>query len=269
MNARRAIATGHIAAAFLLAAVACASEPVPGPSNRSGSERAPTSLSHELLDTVLSRHVKDGLVDYPALAQDQDFTAYLAALARIDPDLLSPREEQLAFWINAYNSSVLKGVVDHYPIKSVADVGLLGKWSFFKGLKFDVGGRSRTLDQIEHGIIRPDFHDPRTHFALVCASGGCPKLRSAAFHAEHLDAELERAAVDFVNDSAKVRLDRERGVLYVSSIFKWYEADFTKASGSVRAFIGKYLEQDLPAGARLEYLDYSWALNDLTHPPQS
>ncbi len=254
-------------AAFLLAVMACASEPVPGPVDRPGSGNAPTTVSHELLDKVLGRHVKEGLVDYPSLKQDHDFSAYLADLSRIDPSVLVSREEQLAFWINAYNSLVLKGVVDHYPIKSVADVGLLGKWSFFKGLKFDVGGRAHTLDQIEHGIIRPDFHDPRTHFALVCASGGCPKLRSEAFHPKLLDAELERATGDFINDPGKVRLDRERGVLHVSSIFKWYEEDFVKAYGSVPAFLGKYFKQDLPAGAHLEYLDYSWALNDLTNPP--
>jgi hypothetical protein len=261
------IAAAHAAAALLLAVTACASEPVPGPMNRSGSGDAPATVSHELLDKVLGRHVKDGLVDYPSIKQDPYFSAYLAELSRIDPTVLVSREEKLAFWINAYNSLVLKGVVDHYPIKSVADVGILGKWGFFNILKFDVGGRTRALDQIEHGIIRPDFHDPRTHFALVCASGGCPKLRSEAFHPNHLDAELDLAAGDFINDPGKVRLDRERGVLYVSSIFKWYEDDFVKAYGSVPAFIGKYIRQDLPAGAHLEYLDYSWALNDLTNPP--
>ena len=252
---------------LLFTALACASEPSRDISDRAGSGISGATVSHDRFDKVLGRHVKGGLVDYPSLGLDQDFYAYLADLSRVDPSALVSRAEQLSFWINAYNSSVLKGVVDHYPIKSVGDVGFLGKWSFFKGLEFDVGGRARTLDQIEHGIIRPDFQDPRTHFALVCASGGCPKLRSEAFHPEQLEAELERAAGDFINDPAKVRLDRERGVLYVSSIFKWYEEDFVKAHGSVQAFIGKYFEHDLPAGARLEYLDYSWALNDLTNPP--
>jgi len=230
---------------------------------------APTErLSFDLLDAALGRHVDDGLVDYAGLKDDSGFRRQIALLAAADPDALAPGDERLAAWINTYNALVLEGVVDRYPIRSITEVGPAGKWTFFRGLEFTVGGRRITLDHIEHSIIRPTFQDPRVHFALVCASIGCPKLSPRVFRASTLQADLDAAARRFINDPRKVSLDRSAAVLRLSEIFKWYEQDFVKASGSVPAFIARYLEGGLPPGVKLEYLEYSWALNDRPGPPR-
>jgi hypothetical protein len=243
-----------IRAAALLAAAALAGSGAAAP------------FSHDLLDGLLGRHVRDGLVDYAALKQDPGLRAYMDLLAAARPDDLPGRAGRLAFWINAYNACVLKGVADHHPIRSVRDLGLLGRFTFFKGLEFSVAGRDLTLDAIEHGILRAEFGDARIHFALVCASLGCPRLRSSAFHAERIEEELEAAARAFVRDPAKVRLDRAARTLHLSAIFDWYAADFEKEAGSVLAYVRRYLPPEDAAaageaGIRIVHDPYDWALN--------
>jgi len=219
------------------------------------------SLSHDKLDAALGRHVRDGLVDYASLKGDADFQRYLDLLAATDPAALSSQQERLAFWINAYNALAIKGVIDRYPIRSVTEVGEPGKWSFFSGIEHAIGGGRLTLDRIEHGIIRP-LLEPRAHFALVCASRSCPKLRSAAYHPDRLEFELEQASRQFINDPEKVRFDEKAGILYLSSVFKWYGDDFANKPGGAVGFIARYLGRELPPNPKIEYLDYSWALND-------
>ena len=221
-----------------------------------------------LFDRALRRHVHEGLVDYAGMKTDTDFVAASTALAALDPDTLATGSERLAFWINAYNALVIRGVVDNYPIASVTEVGLLGRWSFFKVTEFVVGGKGHTLDQIEHGIIRPVFQDPRAHFALVCGSLGCPVLRAEVWHADRLDAELDEAARAFMNDPSRVRIETDRGVLRLSRIFKWYRDDFEKAAGSIESFLRRYRTgAEVPGGLRLEYMEYSWSLNDWKGTP--
>ena len=251
----------------MLVSLGCAVVPTQEPAAGPGPGAQGCVPADPAFENALARHVREGLVDYSALAGDADFAAHVSRLATCGIEALDARQARLAFWINAYNALTLKGVLDNYPIKSVSEIGLTGRWAFFKATPFAVGGRSYTLDEIEHGIIRAGFDEPRVHFALVCASAGCPALRSEAYHPDRLEKELEEAARRFIRDPAKVRLDAERKVLHLSSIFKWYEDDFIKAGGSVVAFVGRYLETSPPAGIRIEYLDYSWALNDLRHPP--
>ena len=142
-------------------------------------QSAPATASFEVpLDRSLQRHVHEGLVDYQGISTDADFSAAIKALAELDPDKLATRSERLAFWINTYNALVIRGVIDNQPIESVQEIGLAGGWSFFSNTRFVVGGKPRTLDGIEHGIIRPRFEDPRAHFALECGALGCPALRA-------------------------------------------------------------------------------------------
>lgn len=215
------------------------------------------------LDLALKRHVHDGLVDYRALKTDVDFAAAVSALARVDAATLATTSERLAFWINAYNALVIRQVLDNFPIGSVTEVGLAGRWSFFKNAQFTVSGKPHTLDGIEHGIIRPVFAEARVHFALVCGAVGCPALRAGVWSAGPLESQLDEATRSFINDPSKVRPEPERGVLRLSPIFDWYADDFRKSAGSVVAFLNRYRTGPaIPAGLKIEYMEYSWSLNE-------
>ena len=224
-----------------------------------------SEFSHELFDQVLRKYVNaQGRVDYAGLKSDSGtLESYLNLLAVNAPSDKATFQTGLAFWINAYNALTIKGVLDHYPITSVRKVKLFG--GFFSRIKFQVGGRSYTLDNIEHDIIRYEFSDPRIHFALVCASLGCPILESRAFVPETLEKRLDNATANFINNPEKVRLDRENSVLYLSQIFEWYAEDFEDTHSSVINFISEYLpEVDaafLEEEVKIQYLEYDWSLN--------
>lgn len=225
-----------------------------------------TLFSHDLFDQVLQEHVdKEGQVDYTKLkANPEKFEAYLDLLAVANPATLS-YNAQLAFWVNAYNALVIKGVVDHYPITSVRKVKLFN--GFFSRLKFQAAGKTYTLNQIEHGIIRTEFVDPRVHFILVCASSSCPPLWNRAYTAETIEERLETATLNFIRNPEQVRIDRAERRVYLSKIFKWYKDDFKEGYEGVADFLADYL---LPEDAeflastdvKFRYLDYDWTLND-------
>ena len=224
------------------------------------------SFSHELFDQVLQEHVDEkGRVNYTKLkANPEKLIAYLDLLAFADPEALS-YNERLTFWINAYNALVIKGVVNHYPITSVRKVKLFN--GFFSRLKFHVAGKMRTLNQIEHDIIRTEFVDPRVHFALVCASRSCPPLWNRAYAAETLEERLETATFNFIENPEQVRIDRSKRRVYVSKIFKWYDKDFKEGYDGVTDFLADYLPSEdaeylESTDVKLHYLDYDWTLND-------
>ena len=218
-------------------------------------------FDHSLYGEVLRKFVDDGKVDYATLKNNPSaLDKYLKAVAEIDNDALNsmPRNEKIAFYLNVYNALTLKVIVDYYPIKSIKDIP--GAWD---KIKFNVAGRKLTLNQIEHRILRREFKEPRIHFALVCASKGCPKLAEAPFSSESLDKQLDREASKFINDKTKVRLDKSIRTLYISSIFKWFNEDF----GDIIKFISKYLPRDdaefiKKAKPKIKYLNYDWSLNE-------
>lgn len=231
-----------------------------------------TSFSHELFDQVLQEHVDErGRVNYTKLkANPEKFEAYLDLLAFAKPEELS-YNEQLTFWINAYNALVIKGVIDHYPITSVRKVKLFN--GFFSRLKFQVAGKMYTLDQIEHGIIREEFVDPRAHFVLVCASRSCPPLWTRAYTAETLEERLETATLNFLRNPEHVRIDRAKRHVYVSKIFKWYDDDFKEGYEGVADFLADYLPPEdaeflESTDVKFRYLDYDWTLNDFSNNSQ-
>ena len=222
--------------------------------------------NHALFDEVLQARVNaEGQVDYAGLkASPEKLETYLDRLASADLAALS-YYEQLAFWLNAYNALVIKGVVDRYPTTSVRSVKPFG--GFFYRLKFQVAGKPYTLNEIEHDVIRAEFVDARVHFALVCASAGCPTLENRAFFADTLEERLETATFNFVANSEKVRLEHSERRLYLSKIFKWYAADFTEGYAGVTDFLADYLPTDdaeflETEEVELHYLDYDWTLND-------
>ena len=150
--------------------------------NASGNDN-PDSV----FDGVLKRYVsKDGLVNYEELKEDKEFNRYIEYLSTADTDKLPPDKHRLAFWINAYNAFVLKGVLDEYPIKSVLDVGWLPH-SFFKRKEFLTKQGKITLQEIENVKIREAFREPRIHFAINCASMSCPKLLTESYKAGKLE----------------------------------------------------------------------------------
>ncbi|MCZ6681043.1 MAG: DUF547 domain-containing protein [Candidatus Poribacteria bacterium] len=228
---------------------------------------AADAFSHELFNQVLQKYVDaQGRVNYAALKSDsQALESYLDLLAAASLDNLHAYNDQLAFWIDAYNALTIKGVLDHYPTTSVRQIKPLG--GFFRRINFQVGGQSYTLNDIEHGIIRSEFAEPRIHFALVCASAGCPILENRAFFPDTLDEQLEKSSANFINNSEKVRLDRENRVLYLSKIFEWYAEDFEDTHDSVLDFIAEYLSDEDAAFIKqqditIQYLAYDWRLND-------
>ena len=227
---------------------------------------APDEFSPRLFGGVLKDHVSDGRVNYPALQSDSRLSQYLDQLDRVDPNGLSGGD-RLAFWINAYNAFAIKGILDgESPAPYVA------WYRYFKVRDYAVGGARLNLYELEHGILRKQFREPRVHFAIVCASVSCPKLQSWIYEGAALDRQLDEAAREFINDATRNRFDRTHRIARLSKIFDWFEEDFAAAAGSVSAFMARYVDDpelatDLKRpGYRIEYLDYDWSLNG--PPPQ-
>lgn len=212
---------------------------------------------------VLKKYVNsEGLADYAKMKKERwSFDPLIHNIKGADITSLTP-DEQKAFWINTYNAVTLWVVRNKYPVKSIRkiDFGLVWK----KGR--EVAGRKVSLGHIEHKILRP-LGDPRVHFALNCASIGCPKLPLEPFYPERLDEQLDEAAKDFINNSDKVRLDRDTNTLYYSAIFDWFKEDFLKVAPDILSYIRKYLNEEDKAyfdnhTVEMKVLKYDWGLND-------
>jgi hypothetical protein len=214
---------------------------------------------------LLKAHVKDGRVDYTAFKKDEAILdRYLSQLEKVDPGQLD-RAERMAFYINAYNAWTIKLILKNYPgVKSIKDLGSLFK-SPWKKKFVRINGKTITLDNIEHDILRPVFKDPRVHFAVNCASVSCPPLKDKPFTGADLDRQLESAAIGFINDSHSNYIKGD--TLYISRIFKWFKEDFgNDILGYVRAHArGDLAKRIADAGDKLEvkYLDYDWSLNNV------
>jgi len=231
--------------------------------------------------------VRGGSVDYVRLA---DKANGMAANRRGIVDELnlramalgrrpSTKSDSLSLWINAYNMLTIDLIVREWVVrkgrlKSIKEIP--GAWS---RPKWTVGGRTVTLDQIEHDILRKEFHEPRIHFALVCASKSCPALRPKEFRADFLDAQLDSAAREFVLDPSRNDFTPRNGAIRISKIFDWYKKDFVgvysdatyerlygKELGAVLAYVWRFLPAETVAAlrakrVRVTYLPYDWSLN--------
>lgn len=223
-------------------------------------EPAVIHVSEGRLTPVLAEFVdRGGRIDYAGLRADRaDLDAFVAGLASISPDshpdAFDTTEERLTYWINAYNALAVLAVIDRPSLRSVAD----DKVGVFYWTRYPLGGAPTSLYALENNIIRKRFSEPRIHFALNCQSVGCPRMLNRAFSAVELDDQLQAATLEFVSDSAKVRV--EGSTLYVSAIFDWYREDF-ESSGGIEAFIRGF-RPDLPATSSIQFLDYDWALID-------
>jgi hypothetical protein len=239
------------------------------------------------LDQILDLYVRDGEVYYRALKLERaKLDGYVSAIATESIDKRS-RDEQLAFWLNAYNAVVLRTVIDHYPIqgrsadyppRSIRQIP-----GAFERLPHRVAGRTLTLDQIEQTIL-PEFHDPRVYLALGRGAASSGRLRSEAFAPQRLETQLTEVAAECVSHARCFSLDRENGRITISSIFSWREKDFSAAYASaappafasrspieraVLAFVWPKLlateKETMEKNTfQVGYMPFDWTLNDLT-----
>ena len=228
---------------------------------------------HEGWNAILNEHVSDGgLVNYKALLKKPGpLNDYLDVLANTQASSLS-REGKLAYWINAYNAFTVKLILDNYPITSIRKIEKPWKQKVWRA-----GGVNVSLDEIEHDILRKRFKEPRIHFAIVCASIGCPDLWNHAYTEKAIDKELTSAARKFIGSRKHVRVAEETNfvgrpatVLRVSSIFKWFRKDFiVSGKADIAAFVAKHADQKTAASIRaaenvkIKFLSYDWNINEL------
>jgi hypothetical protein len=229
----------------------------------------------EDFDGLLADYVDDrGMVDYAKLKTDGRLSTAVVALG---DDSWPQSPASLAFWLNAYNLLTLALICDHYPLRSISDLHKLKpmqlavatKRSAWDVFDYRVDGQNRTLNDIEHKIVRKHFAEPRVHAALVCAAMSCPPLRAEAYRDEKLDEQLDDQMRRFIQDPRKNLFELERGTARVSMIFSWYAGDFLKQGSSMQEWLVRYLPaQDRAAGEalgrnlKLKYLPYDWSLNN-------
>lgn len=234
---------------------------------------AAAQLDETLYAELLTRHTREvndaagTRVDYRALRASPAWRRLVTGLDTADTGALRTRARRLAFWINAYNVLAIDVVLGGYPLTSIKDRGglLTPVWKIEAGR---VGGRSVTLHEIEHEILRP-LGDPRIHAAIVCASTSCPSLRREPYSAASLDAQLDDSLRRFLADPRKgLSVDRSAGRVRLSRIFDWFAEDF-QAGGGVLPFVTRYAPEpdgewlaENAADASLGYFDYDWRLND-------
>lgn len=221
-------------------------------------------ISHGDWSTLSARHVTpDGRVDYRGIWSDSLlFQKYLELLSQNPPNKKNwNREQQLAFWINAYNAFTVKLILDNYPIKSIEELG--GDVPFVNSpwdIKFfRLGGIDFDLNTIEHEILRKQFDEPRIHFAINCASTSCPKLRNEAFTARHLEFQLEEQTQDFLLDETKNIIGKDS--LKLSPIFDWFGVDFS-GYGSLQNFVDTHYAGNISPDVTIIFMDYDWGLNE-------
>jgi hypothetical protein len=230
------------------------------------SKEGSIAPSHAIFTQILNKHVnRDGNVDYKGLQKDSlELQQYLDLLTQNPPDENCwTKEEQLAYWINLYNSYTIKLVIDHYPIKSIKDIGSVIQIPFVNSpwdiRLIEIEGKKYDLNNIEHDILRKKFDEPRIHFAINCASFSCPKLRPEAYTADQLESQLKDQTMAFINDPERNKISQNKAE--VSKIFDWFKSDFTK-NGSLREFLNKYAQHDINLDAKISFLEYNWSLNE-------
>lgn len=239
-------------------------------SNEDNEATIDHSLWQSLLDGYLLEH-ESGVrrVDYAALkesAVDLDkLNGYIKSLEALDPRSFS-RPVQKAYWINFYNALTVKVVTDAYPVDSIRDIHEswipnTGPWG---DVYANVAGQDLTLDNIEHNILRPIWKDPRIHYAVNCASIGCPNLVTTAFTAANLESLLDAGAREYVNHLRGVDLI-DSDFMVISGIYDWFVVDFGDSEEGVIQHLIKYADDDLVAqlqdfAGSIDY-EYDWDLN--------
>jgi hypothetical protein len=224
------------------------------------AEAARTPQWVDTYNRLLAKYVTKGGVKYAAWKSDRaDMEAIQQVVDGIAQEKVSSlgKNEQLAFYLNAYNAWILHEALAKYPTRSIKDP----LFTFFLTPRLRVAGEKISFNHLEKDIIRRQFSEPRVHFALNCASRSCPPLNEEAFRGDRLDPQLEKLAVAFINSPKGVDYVAAKKTAALSAIFNWYKDDFQPVGG-VMDFINKRHKPPLPNDARITYQDYNWALNE-------
>lgn len=268
--------TGFFAAAAMVVSVifcsngACAKEPL-GKAWPAGQCVSIDEIDHADFDQLLQRYVdQDGMVNYAAWhksPQDRGhLQQYLGRLSQASPGIKASRDGQLAFWINAYNATTLEGILQVYPTTSIRNhTAKLAGYNIWKDLPLLVGGKPHSLDTMEHQVLRK-MGEPRIHFAIVCASIGCPRLLNEAYVPDRLKEQLDRNTRDFFSRPQNFQLDKS-GTMHVSSILDWFGGDFGDSQQAQYTALQQYIPKNaqriaVSPNARVVFQDYNWSLNE-------
>ena len=237
-------------------------------------ETSTEEIDHGVWQEILDGYIRTddsgvNLFDYAAISASADdsakLTNYLEFLQGLDPSVYS-RAEQMAFWINLYNATTVQVVLSAYPVDTIRDIheGVIPNTGPWGDVHAKVNGRDLTLDDIEHGILRPQWEDKRIHYAANCAAYGCPHLLATAFTAANTETLLEQGAGDYVNNARGVDFVDDDFIV-ISSIYDWYAEDFGNTEESVVAHLIDYADADLASrlegfAGSIDY-EYDWSLN--------
>ena len=220
-------------------------------------------FSHDLFQQVLTAYVDAGNVNYPGINTSNSYHSYISNLEK--PTRFDNSNEELSYWINAYNALAIKGILDGRSPES-----FFGKIGYFYNAEYKVNGLTTNLYDLEHDVIIP-LGEPRIHFALNCASASCPILSNTVYLADKLEQQLEDATIMFINDSSRNRFDHQEKIAYISKIFDWFEDDFVKHSATVQNYLALYVKDQQVSTAlanneyEIRYMEYDWSLNGI--PP--
>lgn len=239
-------------------------------------------IDHSSWNRLLAKYVdQNGLVDYrgwQATADDvQTLDRYLQHLSSAELSQNDARAAKLAFWINAYNSVTLRGILRHYPTSSIRNhTAKLYGYNIWKDLLLPVAGKDFSLDDMEHAILR-QLNEPRIHFAVVCASRSCPRLLNEAYVPNRVEQQLARNTKDFFSRSQNFRFEPASNRMYLSAILKWYGGDFGKNQREQIQTLAPWLPSEAArrtarkGSPRVSYLTYDWSINEQTAsgPPSS
>lgn len=215
----------------------------------------PEAFNHYKWNQLLQTNVsKTGKVNYKTFNDNAaELRIYIKSLTQNMPNDDWNKEDKLAYWINAYNALTIDLILRNYPTESIKDIKDPWDQRLWK-----FGDKWQNLNDIEHQILRK-MDEPRIHFAIVCASVSCPKLQNEAFMALNLEELLTKATEEFLADTTKNELSKDR--IKLSKIFKWFKKDF-EADGSLIDFLNEFADITISNSAKKSYKDYSWELND-------
>jgi len=222
-------------------------------------------VDHAKWDALLKKHVNDkGMVNYKGMIKDSlQLNAYLKQVESNPPDKSTwSKPEQLAYWINAYNAFTVRLIIRNYPVKSIKDIA--GGIPFVNtpwDIKFiKIGGETHDLNNIEHGIVRKEFNEPRIHFVLVCAAVSCPRLRNEAYNAKRLEEQLDDQARVTFNDPSKNKVEKDKA--QITKLLDWYWGDFKGLKMTRQEYVNQYSLVKMNANAEITFMDYFWELNE-------
>ncbi|MFC5048191.1 DUF547 domain-containing protein [Aquimarina hainanensis] len=205
-------------------------------------------------DAFFKTYVSNGRVNYKAIKENPASLDELISLAANSKVSTSNAKEYQAFYINAYNVAVIKGIVTKYPVKSPLDIK-----GFFDKNTYTLGGKKITLNDVENVLLRKNFpKEARFHFVLVCAGLGCPPIISEAYTPDLLEKQLQRQAVKALNNPSFIKVKGNK--VQLSQIFEWYKEDFTHEGNEI-TYINKFRKEPLPVKAKVSYYPYNWSLN--------